>query len=182
MPSLARRMGGACNRRTAAQSAAPIASPRLIREEKGVSDYSNPPTEKERARVRKNIIKHFGACMRDGACYVRSTETWFGRCPDCLMWVRDGHASMEAAVGVWIGRWAENSGPSTEEVNTALDGYTTALRDVFGVDAIDDLDAPYDEAPDHKGHCKPIVFIVGRQTHRKPVLKLVSDHDHSDQE
>jgi hypothetical protein len=127
-----------------------------------MSDYSTPPTEKEGDRVRKNILKYFGAHMRDGACYVRSTETWFGRCPDCLMWVRDGHASMEAATGVWIGKWAGSSSPSNQEVNAALDVYTRTLRDVFGVDAIDDLDGPYDEAPDHKAHCEPIIFVVGK--------------------
>ena len=45
----------------------------------------NPSTEKDAARVRKNILKYFGANMRDGACYVLSTETWFGRCPRCVM-------------------------------------------------------------------------------------------------
>jgi hypothetical protein len=81
------------------------------------------------------------------------------------MWVRDGHASMEAAVGVWIGRWAQSSGASVQEVNAALDDYTSALRDVFGVDAINDLDAPHDEERDHKGRCEPSVFrLVGRRT------------------
>src|SRR5215468_2116954 len=127
---------------------------------------SNPPTKEKADKVRKNILNYFGAEMRGGACYVRSTETWFGKCPDCLMWVRDGHASMEAAVGVWIGRWAESHRASTEEVNAAVDEYTSALRDVFGVDATDDLDGPCDEAPNHKGHCEPIKFLcVGPQTH-----------------
>jgi len=114
------------------------------------------------ATERQNILEHFGPEMRGGACYVRSIETWFGMCPDCLMWVRDGHASMEAAVGVWIGRLAESSGASNKEVNAALEEYTSALRDVFGVDAMADLDAPSDAAPDHKGRCEPILFAFGK--------------------
>src|SRR5215510_3361496 len=120
---------------------------------------SNPPPEESADRVRKNILNYFGAEMRGGTCYVRSTEVWFGRCPDCLLWVRDGHSSVEAAVGVWIGRWAESTGASAQEANAALEEYTTALRDVFGVDAINDLDGPYDQAPDHKRRCEPIEFL-----------------------
>ena len=128
-----------------------------------MSDHSNTPPENEGTTVRKNILKHFGSKEQSGICYVRNTETWFGLCPDCLTWVRDGHASMEAAVGVWVGRWAGSSGASIQEVNSALEEYTSALRDVFGVDVVDDLDGPYDEAPDHKRHCEPIIFFLCRE-------------------
>jgi hypothetical protein len=146
-----------------------------------MSDYSNTPPENESTTVRKNILKHFGSKEQSGICYGRNTETWFGLCPDCLMWVRDGHASMEAAVGVWMGRWAGSSDAPIQEVNAALDEYTHALRDEFGVDAVDDLDAPCDEAPDHKSRCRPLLFTISTR-HRKPVLKVVGGQDHSDQE
>src|SRR5215467_8573805 len=110
------------------------------------------PKEDEADEVIDNILTLFGIPELSGVLYVRSTETWFGVCPDCLMWVRDGHASIESSMALIIGRCAASSGASDQEARGALDEYTTALRD-FGVEAIDDLDAPYDEAPDHKGRC-----------------------------
>src|SRR5262245_2709839 len=124
-----------------------------------MSDYSNTPPENESTTVRKNILKHFGSKEQSGICYVRNAETWFGLCQVWLMWVRDGYGSMEAAMVVWIGRWAESTGASAQDANAALDEYTIALRDVFGVDANDDIDGPYDEAPDHKRRCEPIEFL-----------------------
>ena len=131
--------------------------------------------------VRENIRTYFGSKEQSGICYVRSTETWFGLCPDCLMWVRDGHASMEAAVGVWIGRWAGSSDAPIQEVNTTLEEYTRALRDEFGVDTADDLDAHYDGAPDHKSRCRPRIFRANAGL-RLPMLKVVGGQDHSDEE
>ena len=72
-----------------------------------MTDHSTPRTEKERDMVRKIILDYFGDETQCGVRYVRSTETWFGICPDCSMWVRDRYASMEVAVGVWVGRWAQ---------------------------------------------------------------------------
>ena len=136
------------------------------------------PATKAKATVRTNILKHFGTKEQSGVCYVRSTETWFGLCADCLMWVRDGHASIETAVGLWIGKWTGSSGASTEEIDTTLEEYTSVLRDLFGVEAIQDLDGPYDEAPDHNGRCNPMVFqLMGRQPGGQSVLKLVGDRN-----
>ena len=87
---------------------------------------------------------------------------------------------MEVEVGVRIGRWAGSSDAPIQEVNTALDEYTRALRDEFGVDAVDDLDEPFDEAPDHKSRCRPLLFRTSAR-HRKPVLKVAGGQDDSDQ-
>ena len=143
-----------------------------------MSDYPNTPHEQTAVRM---VREYFGNREQSGIRYVRSIETWFGLCPDCLMWARDGHASMEAAVGVWIGRWAESSNSPIKEVNATLDEYTRALRDAFGVDTVSELDASYDEAPDHKSRCRPLTFRVNARG-RLQILKVVGGRDHSDDE
>jgi hypothetical protein len=124
-------------------------------------------TEQEAARVRQIVRDHFDAdLLREGNAYVRSTETWFGRCPNCLMWVRDGHADMEADVGLWVGLWAERNSASTKDTDEALVDYRSATRDVFGVETEDDLDAPCDHQANHKQRCEPIIFrLAAPQRH-----------------
>ena len=133
-----------------------------------------PATEPERAEMRKSICSHYGIDpttdkpLREwGVRYIRSTETWYCECSRCLMWVRDGHAAMEVNVAKWIDRWAEQSGADEASVREALDDSLTSLREVFVVADLDDLEAElaaeelfygFDDEPDHKGRCEPVVF------------------------
>jgi hypothetical protein len=77
-----------------------------------------------------------------------------------LFWrhIKEANALVGILVLVVFGLAFYGANASAQEANAALDEYTTALRDVFGVDANDDIDGPFDEAPDHKRRCEPIQF------------------------
>src|SRR5262245_43820556 len=92
-------------------------------------------TAGSRATVRQIVRDHCADVGHDGARFATDTATWFARCPDCLEWHLDADSpfTMEAALGQWVGRWAEQSGADQAAVTKALTDYTEALRAEYAI-------------------------------------------------
>src|SRR5262249_21396900 len=151
--------------------------PAKVKRAQSAAGIDRPPTDAElRARLREDIIAHFDGLdpetgrlwLRGGNRYVRSTGTWYGLCNRCLGWVRDGHAAIEADLGVWAGRLAEQKGADDNAALELLyDHALPVVRELFGVADLDAFDAESAHLPGrrddefgHKSRCVPAVFKI----------------------